>query len=153
ARRPRTRIVSNGSCCRRPTICSARVASPADRRRGTQESLGSPALGGHPRSHDITAAWHLVSQHDLHIVRAAVIEQWNRGGIDRGAVQGGFLHPSAPAGGVGHRDVVAAVEELPRNLVLGPGRGNARVDGEHVAPSAKTENALEAGTIHPAGRS
>src|SRR6185503_2833053 len=52
-----------------------------------------------------------------------------------------------------HRDLVAAVEKLPRDRVLGPRRRDARIDDERLAAPAEAEDALEAGAIHPARRS
>src|SRR2546426_1944592 len=85
-------------------------------------------------------------------MRPAVVEKRDRCGIDGRAVYRGRHDTSAPARWVGHGDLVAAVEEPPGNPVLGPRGWNARVDDERLATPPKTENAFDAGAIHPAGR-
>src|SRR5436309_13622967 len=95
----------------------------------------------------------MVAEHNLHLVSAAVVDQWDRCGIHRRAVQGRSRDASAPTDRVRYDDLVAALEEAPGHPVLGPRRRNARIDDERGAAPPETENALEAGAIHPAGRS
>src|SRR5258708_1564992 len=132
----------------------------AARLSGTAQ-IGIPALWlvcllstfrSHGDSLDVTGALRLISKHDLYIVGPAVVEKRDRRRIDGRAVQRRLHDTSAPARGVRHGDLVAADEILPANPVLGPRRGNARVDDECVAAPSKTGDALDARAIHPAGR-
>src|SRR5476651_1441322 len=87
-----------------------------------------------------TSALRLVSQNNLHVVGPAVVEQRDRSGIYRRAVQRGLHDTSAPARRVGHRDLVAAVEEPPDDPILWPRGWNARVDDERLATAPQAKN-------------
>ena len=91
-----------------------------------RSSLFSPSA----RSPDKQAGVELgdISEHDLHIVDAAVVDQRNRCWIHRCAVKRGLPDASASARRIGHRDLVAGVEELPDDLVLRPRRRDAGID-------------------------
>src|SRR5438874_6544355 len=84
---------------------------------------------------------------------APVVDEWNRAAIDRHPIEFGRRNTSTPPLRIRHRDLVARTLEPPHDLIIGPGRRNARVDAERVAASLQAEHAFEARTIHPRGRS
>src|SRR4051812_23563230 len=66
-----------------------------------------------------TAGWQhgSVSQHDLDVVGAAVVDERNGAGVDRRAVQRRPYDASTPPFRIGDGDLVTRVQELPGDSV------------------------------------
>ena len=107
------------------TSIPGRRSGPAARPASALEAAGGraqPAADGDTRAGGplratartpATAALRRASQDDPHVVRAAVVDERNRGGVGACAVEGRRHDPAARVFGVENRDLVARVLEPP----------------------------------------
>src|SRR2546425_10854733 len=108
--------------------------------------LGALASNGSGRAQagngrDVRA---LVTEHQTHLMRAAVIDERNGAGVDRRAVQFRLGDPSAPALRVRDGDLVKRSAKAPDDRVAGPGRRDTGGHLEGRAAAPEPEDALEA---------
>src|SRR5687767_5714538 len=84
-------------------------------------------------------------------MRLPVVDNWNRARNDITAIERRGRDTAAHAVRVLHTEHVRGRPPPPRDRVLAPCSGNARVDRERRTTAPKTENALQAQSIQPPG--
>src|SRR5689334_826661 len=85
-------------------------------------------------------------------MHASIVDDRDRRSIRRDAVNRGDGHAATQVLGIRDRDLVPRAAILPRDCVLRPRRGDARIDAERLAAPPEAEHALETGAIEPRGR-
>src|SRR5207247_7145962 len=81
-----------------------------------------------------------------------VVGEWDRCLVHGLAVECGGGNAATAALRVRHGYLIETLPEPPRDLILAPRRGNARVHDERRSAAPQPKDALDAGTVQPARR-